>query len=214
MAPQRSFAARLSQRYWHVPAPLHRHRLTAFRSRLSSAHGNDSRTCSQRKNRRGRAHRSSGGKRGRAGSSRSGRDVGRRTRRARSSLARGDPERASGPHDRCGGRSCRARRERLKVQFERQALTQIRAAHQWWIANRFAAPQLFAQEIAHVVRKLRRGERVGVEYVSSVVGDVRRVLCPRTRYHVYYMVDEPRDTAIILAIWSGVKQHGPSLRQP
>jgi hypothetical protein len=39
------------------------------------------------------------------------------------------------------------------------------------------------------------------------------LLCPRTRYHVYYLIDEEGGAALILAIWSGKRWRGPSLKR-
>jgi plasmid stabilization system protein ParE len=89
----------------------------------------------------------------------------------------------------------------LKVRFEEQAVVQIRTAHAWWQANRLAAPHLFALEIASVVARLRADEFAGTLYPSRTVPGVRRVLCPRTRYHVYYVLDDELDAAVILAVW-------------
>jgi plasmid stabilization system protein ParE len=101
----------------------------------------------------------------------------------------------------------------LNVRFEEQAVAQIRAAHAWWQANRLAAPSLFADEIANVVARLRADELAGTPYHSRSVHGVRRVLCPRTRYHVYYVIDEDLEAAVILAVWGGMRGRGPSLKR-
>jgi hypothetical protein len=101
----------------------------------------------------------------------------------------------------------------LNVRFEEQALVQIRTAHTWWKANRLAAPQLFAEEIGVVVARLRADELAGTRYASKKVTGVRRILCPRTRYHAYYVIDEDLDAAIILAVWGGTRGRGPSLKR-
>ena len=75
-------------------------------------------------------------------------------------------------------------------------MAQIAAAHKWWQANRLASPFLFAQEIAFVVARLRDDERAGTLYPSRSVPGVRRVLCSRTRYHVYYIVDDELNAAV------------------
>lgn len=99
----------------------------------------------------------------------------------------------------------------MRVRFEEQAVAQIRAAHTWWQANRLAAPSLFAQEVAAVVARLRADEGVGAAYPSRTVVGVRRIFCPRTRYHVYYMVDDELDAVVVLAVWAGMRGRGPRL---
>ena len=68
----------------------------------------------------------------------------------------------------------------MKVRFEEQA-------------NRLAAPSLFAEEIANVVARLRANELAGTSYPSRRAHGVRRILCLRTRYHVYYVIDGELD---------------------
>ena len=101
----------------------------------------------------------------------------------------------------------------MKVRLEEQAVAQIAAAHKWWQANRLASPFLFAQEIAFVVARLRDDERAGTLYPSRSVPGVRRVLCSRTRYHVYYIVDDELNAAVILAVWCGTRGRGPKLKR-
>ena len=101
----------------------------------------------------------------------------------------------------------------MKVRFEEQAVAQIRAAHAWWQANRLAAPTLFAHEIAVVVTRLRADEIAGTLYASRSVPGVRRVLCPRTRYHVYYIIDDEFDAVVVVAVWGGMRGRGPSLER-
>lgn len=102
----------------------------------------------------------------------------------------------------------------MKVRFEELAVAQVRAAHASWQANRLAAPQLFADEIASVVARIRADDFVvGALYPSRSVPGVRRILCPRTRYHVYYVIDEELNAAVILAVWGGMRRRGPSLRR-
>ena len=40
---------------------------------------------------------------------------------------------------------------------------------------------------------------------------MRRVLCEKTRYHVYYVVDD--EGAVILSVWSTLRGRGPRFRR-
>ena len=42
--------------------------------------------------------------------------------------------------------------------------------------------------------------------------DVRRVAITTTPYYAYYYVDETANAAIVIAIWSAQRGHGPVLR--
>ena len=101
----------------------------------------------------------------------------------------------------------------MKVRFEEQAVQQIRAVHAWWRVHRPSAPDLFARELSEVVARLRSGEIVGTMYPSRAVHGVRRVLCPRTGQHVYYVIADELDAAVIVAVWGGKRRRGPSLKR-
>ena len=71
-----------------------------------------------------------------------------------------------------------------------------------------SAPSV-CRRIAEVVARLRVDHLAGIPYPSASVDGVRRVLCSRTKYHVYYVVDEALGAAVILAVWGAVRGRPP-----
>jgi plasmid stabilization system protein ParE len=98
----------------------------------------------------------------------------------------------------------------LPVGTTPEADAQIRAIDDWWRRNRFAAPDLFADELAAVFDIIGHVPNIGRLYRASPVSGMRRVLLKGTRYHVYYvpLADEVR----VLAVWHGRRGVGPPLR--
>jgi plasmid stabilization system protein ParE len=96
---------------------------------------------------------------------------------------------------------------RIVVPPEVQA--EIAAIDAWWRENRPAAPELFLEELAASCELLAGAPRIGREYSHPSVTDVRRVLLRSTRYHVYYKIHE--EDVVLLAVWSGLRGHGPDL---
>jgi plasmid stabilization system protein ParE len=47
-------------------------------------------------------------------------------------------------------------------------------------------------------------------YRQSPIVGIRRVLLPRTRYHVYYVARE--DVVLVLAVWHAKRGSGPPMR--
>lgn len=94
------------------------------------------------------------------------------------------------------------------------AKRQISAVVNWWRANRPAAPFLFEEELASARRVLEETPDIGSLAQQSEIAGVRQFLLPKTRYHVYYLVDSSREKLSILAIWSAVRGEGPKLAKP
>lgn len=89
-----------------------------------------------------------------------------------------------------------------------RAFAQLEAAHDWWLANRPAAPGLFERELGALLPRVVEHPRSGRPYPHPRVRGVRRVLMRRTRYHVFYRYQQRTDTVLILAVW-GAQRGGP-----
>jgi plasmid stabilization system protein ParE len=96
-----------------------------------------------------------------------------------------------------------------RVELAPRAHAQVRLIHEWWRANRLAAPSLFADELATALDQLERGVVFGVVYPFALF-EVRRFLLPRSRYHVFYSVDG--DLVKVRAVWHASRGKGPPLR--
>jgi plasmid stabilization system protein ParE len=81
----------------------------------------------------------------------------------------------------------------------------------WWRANRSSSPTLFVQELRGAINILEQSPDVGRRYQFREIGGLRRLLLPRTRYHIYYVHDETVGRVLILAVWSAVRGLGPDL---
>jgi plasmid stabilization system protein ParE len=86
--------------------------------------------------------------------------------------------------------------ERLVVLPE--ARGQSRSIERWWRINRTAAPDLFRSELRSTLRLIRRLPSLGAAYEGASVPGLRRLLMPRTRYHVYFALDEPARTVFVI----------------
>jgi plasmid stabilization system protein ParE len=101
-----------------------------------------------------------------------------------------------------------------QVLFTPRSEAQVLEAAQWWRANRPAATELFDEELDTSLRLLAALPELGRRYPHSRVPGVRRLLMPRTRYHIYYVHDVDGEVLIVLALWSAVRGRGPLLRKP
>ncbi len=98
------------------------------------------------------------------------------------------------------------------VHFGLRAERQANTVDVWWRENRPKAPNLFMEELAGAITLLEAAPEVGIRYLPARSGRVRRLLLPRTRYHLYYTYDLPTDTVVIVSVWSSVRGRGPCLR--
>ena len=97
-------------------------------------------------------------------------------------------------------------RVRLAFQAELQGLE----ITEWWEANRPKAPGLFDEEIAKALAYLVDAPHSGFPLRGRHRG-LRRLVLHKTRYHLYYNVDEERREVEIVAIWHTSKGKGPPL---
>ena len=65
---------------------------------------------------------------------------------------------------------------------------------------------LFLDELAAAVQRLE----AGLPY-EAMEGEIRRILMPRTRYHVYYVIDDAASLVTIRAVWHAARGRGPEL---
>ena len=72
-------------------------------------------------------------------------------------------------------------------------------------------PGLFARELVVAVRQLARSPLSPPAYERANAPAVRRLLLPRTRYHVYFAVDESTRLVRIHAVWHASRGSGPRL---
>ena len=88
----------------------------------------------------------------------------------------------------------------------------IREASRWWHTHREATRGLFDAELVGAISLLAHAPDVGHRYPRRGIPGLRRLLLPRTRYHVYYVHAAARAEVIVLAVWSAVRGRGPALK--
>jgi plasmid stabilization system protein ParE len=98
-----------------------------------------------------------------------------------------------------------------KAELSPEALAQADAAMRWWNDNRPKAPGLFLEELDAALERLMSTPMAGLHYRDSGITGMRRLVMPRTRYHVYYTVVEEEALIRIHAIWHSSRGRGPIL---
>lgn len=93
------------------------------------------------------------------------------------------------------------------VEFSDEARGHVRTIGIWWQTNRPASPELFRDELVAAVEQLKHHAAAGHVYGVSPEAGTRRILLPRTRYHVYYVVQDAR--VLIHAVWHANRGQGP-----
>lgn len=74
--------------------------------------------------------------------------------------------------------------KRVEVVVVPTALEQVARIDEWWQRERVSAPDLFLEEFGAALDRLATAPSAGTVYVGAHRRDLRRVLLPRTRYHV------------------------------
>ena len=97
-----------------------------------------------------------------------------------------------------------------RVEIAPAALAQIERVLLWWAENRPKAPDLLSDELDATRLGLEEAPGMGA-VVSHPSGVVRRVPLTRSRFHVYYAIDEAAAVVRILAVWHSSRGQGPPL---
>jgi plasmid stabilization system protein ParE len=91
----------------------------------------------------------------------------------------------------------------LRVRFQARAAEEVAEIDTWWRSHRDAA-DLFAVELSGMIGVLVDAPGLGASAVDPRLGQVRRVLLRKTRYHVYFRV--MADSLEVLAVWHANRQ--------
>jgi len=97
----------------------------------------------------------------------------------------------------------------LILVYSPQFIDQASAVNAWWIENRSAARSLFEDELREALTSIRESPEIGLVYMTTPRGDIRRLMLRRTRYHVYYRIEDPQ--ILVLSVWSARRGVGPFL---
>ena len=99
----------------------------------------------------------------------------------------------------------------FRVELAPRAHEQARRIDRWWRENRESSPTLFADELSELLERLEQGIAAGVLYPFTAPFEVRRVLLPRSRYHVYFSIEPDAELVKVRAIWHTARGRGPRL---
>ncbi len=98
-----------------------------------------------------------------------------------------------------------------RIQLTDEARRQLVEIEAWWAANRPSAPELLLRELDRAISLLSVMPMAGKAYLRSTSASYRRLLLRRSRFHLYYVIDETSQVVMIMAIWNAVRGHGPML---
>ena len=90
------------------------------------------------------------------------------------------------------------------------ARAQLRVIGKWWIANRPKAPELFEEEVDRGLAFLAEAPLMGA-HVSLRRPGMRRLLLRKSRYHLYYTIDETAGVVEVRAVWHTSRGKTPRL---
>ena len=99
---------------------------------------------------------------------------------------------------------------RYRIEMTSQARSHLHTITAWWRENRSDRPDLPKQEMAEIGARLSVVPRLGAPYRHDQ-REIRRVLLPRTKHHLYYQIDETRRVITVLAVWHNARGRSPRL---
>ena len=82
-------------------------------------------------------------------------------------------------------------------------------AADWWEANRTAAPDAIAEDVARALMQIAAHPAAGEPVLTSRRRGVRRMPLRRVRYFIYYRASE--DEVEILAFWHASRGSPPPI---
>ena len=97
----------------------------------------------------------------------------------------------------------------MKYRFTPRAESEAEQERAWWHENRPDAPELFDDELAKTIERIRGRPRTGALVPAGFPEEVRRVLLRKTNNHIYFTVHEGE--IVILSVWGAPKEHLPKL---
>ncbi len=99
----------------------------------------------------------------------------------------------------------------MKLRVGKRAQQQAKKIEAWWVEHRPAAPNLFTDELERTFHYLVQVRDAGVPWPTPRRPTLRRILMPRSRNHVYFVIEEPAATVHVLALWGAPRATTPKL---
>ncbi|MCP4448193.1 MAG: type II toxin-antitoxin system RelE/ParE family toxin [Myxococcales bacterium] len=88
---------------------------------------------------------------------------------------------------------------KYRVKISGRALSEYEIGEAWWRVHREKAPELLKGEFEQAVALLAEHPETGI--LSEDHEEVRRVLLRKSRYALYYRVNQEENQVEILAFW-------------
>lgn len=70
---------------------------------------------------------------------------------------------------------------------------------------------MFAQELLDSLRYLRDVAHAGMQKSTARRPKLKRLLMEKSKCHIYFEVDERRETINVITIWNGQREREPKL---
>jgi plasmid stabilization system protein ParE len=102
--------------------------------------------------------------------------------------------------------------QRFRVRLLPKAKAELEVIERWWALHRRAHPDLVSEELAEAADILATAPEAGLEFAPGRRLGMRRILLPRSRYHLYYRVIHEERSVEVIAIWHAARGKGPPLR--
>jgi plasmid stabilization system protein ParE len=101
----------------------------------------------------------------------------------------------------------------MKIKIGKRASRQAERASNWWHENRSAAPQLFERELEEALGVLVTRPTAGVSFPTEKRPELRRLLLPKTEYHLYFALECEHNEAVVVihSVWGARRERGPRL---
>lgn len=98
----------------------------------------------------------------------------------------------------------------MKIKIGRRPQAQVERERKWWREHRDHT-ELFDEEYEGALRWLVVSARYGQPWPTERRPHLKRVLLPKTRNHLYYVVEEDDAVVVILSLWGAQRKRTPKL---
>ncbi len=99
----------------------------------------------------------------------------------------------------------------LRLVVTLDAQDQINEADIWWFEHRRRMPNRVEEEVARAFALLVESPGIGVLYSNKNVPGLRRYRLHGTPYYIYYSVDSDKESLVVAALWSAMRNEGLSI---
>ena len=101
--------------------------------------------------------------------------------------------------------------DRYAVVVAPRARAHAQRIEEWWRKNRPEAPDLFNRELEAAFVRIATAPLAIAVYREINGRTVRRLLMPRTSYHLFFELNGRQEKVHVLAVWHAVRGRGPRL---